>query len=114
MLKFISKCLVIKTKYDDGNKYIEQNTQCNIQTHQQSVYCQCEKTCMVDKAIQCDWEENTQLATNRQVFLRDKVICNMPFTVHDTNGEKYILIKGVQVFLRHIKGYFKYDAPWNM
>ena len=117
------KCLIVKTKYDEcgtNNK----STQCDLVVQRCNVEVQCGVS-MIDKDCQCDLERQTSIhdITNnitppttrlgRKIFLREKALRNIAFELYEENGEKYIIIKGECVFLRHIKGYFKYDEPWN-
>lgn len=116
------KCLVVKTKYDEC-KTNDKSTQCDLFVQRYDVEVQCGVS-MFDKYCQCDLEKQTStvgitpLSTppsrlGRKIFLRDKALRNIPFEVYEDNGDKYIIIKGESVFLQHIKGYFKYDEPWN-
>lgn len=116
MFQFL-KCFVVKTKYDHElcDPCKDQNIQCNILVEAKDVDIQCnlyteskEVKDTKDANIQCNFTHNEM----RHVFLRDKALCDIPFDLYEENGDKYIVIKGQKVFLRHIKGHFKYDQPW--
>ena len=99
------KCFIIRTKYDEQGCYKQHNTTAdsNIQCH---LHVETK-----DASVQCCIE--SVVPSHRHVFLRDKAIYNLPFELYENgNNEKYIMIKEEQVFLRHIKGHFKYDQPW--
>jgi hypothetical protein len=112
MLKIL-KCFIIKTKYDDHGVKSQQHQyiQCNISIDNQDTSCQTDTMNMIDRATQYDMHAPAAHA-ERYVFLREKAIKDMPFALHGDGNDKYIVLKDDKVFLRHIKGYFKYDKPW--
>ncbi len=122
MFSFL-KCYIVQTKHDE-NGVSHQETQYDIDDsiRKHSVMVQCDSVKMCDKGVQCDMiteqlsvSQEIEKSNNirRLVFLRDKALNDIPFYVFEEKGEKYIVVKGEQVFLRHIKGHFKYDQPWN-
>ena len=107
------KCLVVKTKYDECETH-DKSIQCDLLVEKSSV-------AMHDKYSQCDTNDDTNNITpitqttrlGRKVFLRERALHNIPFELYEENGDKFIIIKEECVFLRHIKGHFKYDEPWT-
>lgn len=132
MLKFFN-CFVVRTKYDDKERpniqYADKCTQCDAYATTKSVMVQCDKGEMHDVSIQCEITTpsvdvpTTSMANNnniclennskRLVFLRDKALSTIAFDLYENEGQKYIVIKNEKVFLRHIKGYYKFDSPWH-
>lgn len=124
MFKFLN-CMIIKTKHDDHEENINQT----YQTHQTDQYTQCNihgnlHVDTRDCGVQCNLLTSTHnvidISTcygaskvNTHVFLRDKALCNMPFELHEDHNDKYIIMKGEKIYLRHIKGYYKFDQPWS-
>lgn len=128
-------------EYQTNIQYADKCTQCDTYVITKSVTVQCDKDEMCNVSVQCEKEvvtdagtqceitipsvdvPTTSMANNnnicheknskRLVFLRDKALSTIAFDLYENEGQKYIVIKNEQVFLRHIKGHYKFDSPWH-
>lgn len=130
---YFLRCFVVKTKHDESEvecetpcvQYCDKSTQCDDLLLTKSVMVQCETLVNVnDASCQYDYTQpiHEEHISNQNVilegkkttvYLRDKALSTIAFDVYEKDGQKYIVIKNENVFLRHIKGHYKYDQPWQ-